>query len=65
MNSLVDSIFRIFNPMNRYTVLYTCSRGYNCFRKIVAPNEKEAALICQRVTHNFGELTEVRPYVGQ
>lgn len=51
--------------MNRYTVLYTCSRGYNCFREIVAPDPSAAAEICEAKTHNFGSLVEVRPYVGQ
>lgn len=50
--------------MNHYTVLFTCARGYNCFRSVFAANEEAARTELTRITHNLGEITEVRPYVG-
>ena len=54
----------LFFPPMRFTVLYTCTRGYNCFRTVTAQNEEEAARLCLVQAHNFGKLTEVRPFVG-
>ena len=48
-----------------YTVLYTCTRGYPCFRTVSADSTADAAARCKEMTHNFLELVEVRPYVGQ
>ena len=51
--------------MTKYTVLYTCNRGYKCFRTVQAPDHTFAGEVCKAITYNFGELTQVRPYVGK
>lgn len=62
--NLLSKLLSFFRPMTRYTVLYTCSRGYRCFRTVDAPTEAAAAAKVQEITHNFGELTEVRAFAG-
>lgn len=64
--NLFNKLLSIFRPtMTRYTVLFTCNRGYNCFRSIEAESVEAAAARCEELTYNFGELREVREYVGQ
>ncbi|QIN96982.1 hypothetical protein [Synechococcus phage MA10] len=64
--NFLNSILSYFRPkMTRFTVLYTCARGYNCFRSVEAADAAAAAARCEAITHNFGELREVREYVGQ
>ncbi|QIN96698.1 hypothetical protein [Synechococcus phage S-N03] len=63
MFNLLSDLFR--PKMTRFTVLYTCGRGYNCFRSVEAADATAAAARCEAITHNFGALTAVLPYVGQ
>ena len=64
--NFLNSILSYFRPtMSRFTVLYTCARGYNCFRSVEAADAASAAARCEELTHNFGALTAVLPYVGQ
>ena len=50
--------------MTRFTVLYTCVRGYKCFRSVLANNETAACAKVVCITPNIGTITDAIPFVG-
>ena len=61
----LPDLLNLIRPMRFYTVLYTCARGYNCFRTVKARSEHEASNWVLENVHNVGGVTGVLPYVGR
>ena len=48
--------------MNTYTVLYTCVRGYKCFRQVQAKSPADVQLVMATLPpRNAGAVTDIRP----